>query len=46
MDINLIGIGALQIYYAKGMIGKFLWRLKIQDNPWYARGAILAGRSF
>jgi len=36
----------LQIYYAKGMISRFIWRWKIQDSPWYARGAIPAGRSF
>ena len=36
----------LQIYYAKGMIGRFLWRLKIRNKPYYARGAIPAGRSF
>ncbi len=36
----------LQIYYAKGIIGRFLWRFKIHDDPWYARGTIPAGRSF
>lgn len=28
----------LQVYYAKGTIGRFLWRLKIQNNPSYAIG--------
>ena len=36
----------LQIYYVKGKIARFLWRLKIYDRPWYARGTIPAGRSF
>ena len=36
----------LQIYYVKGKIARFFWRWKIQDSPWYARGAIPAGRSF
>lgn len=36
----------LQVYYAKGMIGRFLWRLKIHNNPSCARGALPAGRSF
>ena len=36
----------LQIYYAKGMLSRVLWRFKIHDDPWYARGAIPAGRSF
>ena len=36
----------LQIYYAKGKIARFFWRLQINDSPWYARGAIPAGRSF
>lgn len=36
----------LQVYYAKGMISRFLWRLKSQDDSWYARGNIPAGRSF
>jgi hypothetical protein len=36
----------LQIYYVKGKITRFLWRLQIHDSPWYARGAIPAGRSF
>jgi hypothetical protein len=36
----------LQIYYTKGMISRFLWRVKIHDDPWYARGSIPAGRSF
>jgi hypothetical protein len=36
----------LHIYYVKGIISRFLWRLKIQDSPWYARGATPAGRSF
>jgi hypothetical protein len=36
----------LQIYYAKGMIGRFLWRLKIHNNSKYARKSIPAGRSF
>ncbi len=36
----------LQVYYTKGMISRFLWRLKSQENPWYAKGSIPAGRSF
>ena len=36
----------LQIYYSKGLIGRFLWRLEIHNAPKYARGAIPAGRSF
>ena len=36
----------LQTYYTKGLIGRFLWRLKIRDEPYYARGTIPAGRSF
>lgn len=36
----------LQVYYAKGLISRFLWRLKNQNNPWYARNSIPAGRSF
>jgi len=36
----------LQIYYVKGKIARFIWRLKIHDSQWYARGAIPAGRSF
>ena len=36
----------LQVYYTKGMIGRFLWRLTIQNNPSYARRALPAGRSF
>ncbi len=36
----------LQIYYVKGLIGRFLWRLKIRNDPSYARGALPAGRSF
>ena len=36
----------LQIYYAKGVIGRFIWRLKLRDSPDYARGALPAGRSF
>lgn len=36
----------LQIYYSKGLIGRFLWRFKIHNDPHYARGAIPAGRSF
>ena len=36
----------LQIYYSKGIVGRLLWRLEIQNNPEYARGSIPAGRSF
>ena len=36
----------LQIYYAKGMIGRFFWRWKIYYNDNYARGTIPAGQSF
>ena len=36
----------LQIYYVKGKIARFFWRLQIHDRPWYARGTIPAGRSF
>lgn len=36
----------LQVYYTKGMISRFLWRLKSHENPWYARDSIPAGRSF
>lgn len=36
----------LQIYYAKGLIGRFLWRLQINNDSSYARGAFPAGRSF
>jgi hypothetical protein len=36
----------LQIYYVKGKIARFFWRLQIHDRPWYARGSIPAGRSF
>ena len=36
----------LQIYYAKGKIARFLWRLKIHNSPWYARSTVPAGRSF
>jgi len=36
----------LQIYYAKGIISRFLWRLKIHNDPGYARGSIPAGRSY
>lgn len=36
----------LQIYYAKGLIERFLWRLEINNNSSYARGALPAGRSF
>ena len=36
----------LQIYYAKGLIGRFLWRFEINNNSSYARGALPAGRSF
>ncbi|ADR33565.1 hypothetical protein Sulku_0899 [Sulfuricurvum kujiense DSM 16994] len=36
----------LQIYYAKGLIGRFFWRLEINNNSSYARGALPAGRSF
>ncbi len=36
----------LQIYYAKGLIGRFLWRLKIHKEPKYKRESIPAGRSF
>ncbi len=36
----------LQIYYSKGVIGRFLWRLEILNDSKYARGAIPAGRSF
>jgi hypothetical protein len=36
----------LQLYYAKGLIGRFLWRLEVNNNPAYARETIPAGRSF
>ena len=36
----------LQIYYAKGMMGRFFWRWETRSNPHYGRGAIPAGRSF
>lgn len=36
----------LQIYYTKGLISRFFWRLKINNNPYYARKTIPAGRSF
>jgi hypothetical protein len=36
----------LQIYYAKGLMGRFLWRLEINNDSSYARGALPAGRSF
>ena len=36
----------LQIYYVKGKIARFIWRLKIHDSQWHARGSIPAGRSF
>ena len=36
----------LQIYYSKGIIGRFFWRLELQKNHRYARGTIPAGRSF
>lgn len=36
----------LQLYYIKGKIGRFLWRLEINNNPSYARGSLPAGRSF
>lgn len=36
----------LQLYYIKGKLGRFLWRLEIRNNPYYARGSLPAGRSF
>ena len=36
----------LQIYYAKGLIQRFLWRWEINNNSQYRRGALPAGRSF